>query len=148
MMLLKGCKQCVSNFGKLHRGHRTGKGQFPFQYQRRSMTRNVQTTALCSQFTCQQGSAQNPSSQNSVVGDPKTSRSTGLIQKRQMNQIKLSTFSGSLRKRGSSRNKKQKFFSRFIDYAKGFECVDHNTLWKILKDLGIPDYLFLDKPVC
>ena len=29
----------------------------------------------------------------------------------------------------------------FIDYAKGFDCVDHNKLWKILQELGIPDYL-------
>ena len=29
----------------------------------------------------------------------------------------------------------------FIDYAKAFDCVDHNTLWKILKDVGIPDHL-------
>ena len=29
----------------------------------------------------------------------------------------------------------------FIDYAKAFECVDHNKLWKILKDMGIPDHL-------
>ena len=29
----------------------------------------------------------------------------------------------------------------FIDYAKAFDCVDHNTLWKILKKMGIPDHL-------
>ena len=29
----------------------------------------------------------------------------------------------------------------FIDYAKAFDCVDHNKLWKILKELGIPDHL-------
>ena len=29
----------------------------------------------------------------------------------------------------------------FIDYAKDFDCVDHNELWKILKDTGIPDHL-------
>ena len=29
----------------------------------------------------------------------------------------------------------------FIDYAKAFDCVDHNKLWKILKGLGIPDHL-------
>ena len=29
----------------------------------------------------------------------------------------------------------------FIDYAKAFDCVDHNQLWKILKDMGIPDHL-------
>ena len=28
----------------------------------------------------------------------------------------------------------------FIDYAKAFDCVDHNVLWKILKEMGIPDH--------
>ena len=31
----------------------------------------------------------------------------------------------------------------FIDYAKAFDCVDHNKLWKLLKEMGIPK-----KPVC
>ena len=29
----------------------------------------------------------------------------------------------------------------FIDYAKAFDCVDHNKLWKLLKEMGIPDHL-------
>ena len=29
----------------------------------------------------------------------------------------------------------------FIDYAKAFDCVDHNKLWEILKEMGIPDHL-------
>ena len=29
----------------------------------------------------------------------------------------------------------------FTDYAKAFDCVDHNQLWKILKEMGIPDHL-------
>ena len=36
----------------------------------------------------------------------------------------------------------------FIDYAKAFDCVDHNELWKILKEMGIPDHLPLEKRVC
>ena len=43
---------------------------------------------------------------------------------------------------GSS--KKQDNFQKnicFMDYAKGFDCVDHNKLWKILKEIGIPDHL-------
>ena len=38
----------------------------------------------------------------------------------------------------------------FIDYAKTFDCVDHNKLWKILKEMGIPDDLtcLSEKPVC
>ena len=33
------------------------------------------------------------------------------------------------------------FFFCFIDYAKDFDCVDHKKLWKILKEMGIPDHL-------
>ena len=39
----------------------------------------------------------------------------------------------------------------FIDYAKAFDCVDHNKLWKILKEMGMntrPPDLTLEKPVC
>ena len=35
----------------------------------------------------------------------------------------------------------EKHYFCFIDYAKAFDCVDHNQLWKILKEMGIPDYL-------
>ena len=37
--------------------------------------------------------------------------------------------------------KKKKICLCFIDYAKDFDCVDHNKLWKILKEMGIPDHL-------
>ena len=33
------------------------------------------------------------------------------------------------------------FYFWFIDYAKAFDCVDYNKLWKILKEMGIPDHL-------
>ena len=35
---------------------------------------------------------------------------------------------------------KRNYFS-FIDYAKAFDCVDHNKLWKVLREKGIPDHL-------
>ena len=35
----------------------------------------------------------------------------------------------------------KKIYFSFIDYAKAFDCVDHNKLWKILKEMGIPDHL-------
>jgi len=53
-------------------------------------------------------------------------------------EIKLPTFAGSSKKQQNSR--KDIYFS-FIDYAKSFDCVDHNKLWKILIKLGIPDHL-------
>ena len=45
MMLSKCCTQYASKFGKLSSGHRTGKGQFSFQFQRKAMPKNTQTTA-------------------------------------------------------------------------------------------------------
>ena len=44
MMLSKCCTQYATKFGKLSSGHRTGKGQFSFQSQRKAMPKNVQTT--------------------------------------------------------------------------------------------------------
>ena len=35
-----------------------------------------------------------------------------------------------------------------IDYAKAFDCVDHNKLWKILKEMGIPDHLTWSWEIC
>ena len=37
----------------------------------------------------------------------------------------------------------------FIEYAKAFDCVDHNKLWKISTEMGVPDHLYLppEKPV-
>jgi len=54
-------------------------------------------------------------------------------------EIKLPTSTGSWKKQESSR--KKKIYFCFIDYAKAFDCVDHNKLWKILKEMGIPDHL-------
>ena len=37
--------------------------------------------------------------------------------------------------------KKKSIYFCAIDYTKAFDCWDHNKLWKILKEMGIPDYL-------
>ena len=51
-MLLKCCTQYASKFEKLSSGHRTRKGQFSFQYQRRAMPKNVQTTTQLYSYQC------------------------------------------------------------------------------------------------
>ena len=43
--------------------------------------------------------------------------------------------------RKSKRISEKKIYFCFIDYAKAFDCVDHSKLWKILKEMRIPDYL-------
>ena len=40
-----------------------------------------------------------------------------------------------------AREFQKKFYFCFVDYAKAFDCVYHNKLWKILKEIGIPDHL-------
>ena len=42
---------------------------------------------------------------------------------------------------GKERELQENIYFCFIDYAKAFDCVDHNQLWKILKEMGIPDDL-------
>ena len=61
----------------------------------------------------------------------------GLLEKAEEPEIKLPTSAWSWKKQESSR----KIYFCFIDYAKAFDCVDHNKLWKTLKEMGIPDHL-------
>ena len=61
-----------------------------------------------------------------------------VLEKAEEPEIKLTTFTGSWKKQESSR---KTYFFYFIDYAKAFDCVDHNKLWKILKEMGILDHL-------
>ena len=42
---------------------------------------------------------------------------------------------------GKAKEFQKNIYFCFIDYAKAFDCVDHNKLWKILKEMGIPDHL-------
>ena len=60
------------------------------------------------------------------------------LEKAEEPEVKLPTFAGLSKKQESSRKTST---SAFIDYAKAFDCVDHNKLWKILKEMGIPDHL-------
>ena len=60
------------------------------------------------------------------------------LEKAEEPEIQLPISVGSSQKQESSR--KTSYFC-FIDYAKAFDCVDHNQLWKILKEIGIPGHL-------
>ena len=61
-----------------------------------------------------------------------------VLQKAEEPEIKLPTSAGSSKKQETSG---KNIYFCFIDYAKAFDCVDHNKLWKILKEMGIPDHL-------
>ena len=61
-----------------------------------------------------------------------------VLEKAEEPEIKLPTSAGSWKKQ---REFQKNIYFCFIDYAKAFDCVDHNKLWKILKEMGIPDHL-------
>ena len=61
------------------------------------------------------------------------------LEKTEEPEIKLPTSVGSSKKQENSR--KKNIYFCFIDYAKVIDCVDHHKLWKILKEMGIPDHL-------
>src|SRR5574342_640440 len=61
-----------------------------------------------------------------------------VLEKAEEPEIKLPTSAGSWKKQNSFR---KNIYFCFIDYAKAFDCVDHNQLWKHLKEMGIPDHL-------
>ena len=63
----------------------------------------------------------------------------GDLEKLEEPETKLPTSAKSWKKQEFQRN----IYFCLIDYAKAFDCVDHNKLWKILKEMGIPDH-----PMC
>ena len=59
------------------------------------------------------------------------------LEKAEEPEVKLPTSIGSTKKQEFQKN----IYFCFIDYAKAFDCVDHNKLWKIPQETGIPDHL-------
>ena len=148
MTLLKCCTQHVSKFGKLSSGHRTGKGQFSFQSQRKAMPNNVQTTAqLHSSHTL--ANVQNSPSQTSTVHE--------------LNRELPDVQAGFRKGRGTrdqianicwvtenAREFQKNIYFCFIYYSIAFDYVDNDKLWKILKRVGNmrPPDLPPEKSVC
>ena len=61
-----------------------------------------------------------------------------VLEKEEEPEIKLPTFTGSQRNLGNS---KKSIYLCFMDYAKAFDCVDHDKLQKALGEMGIPNHL-------
>ena len=67
------------------------------------------------------------------------------LEKAEEPEIKLPTSVGLSK---TQENSRKKIYFCFIDYAKAFDCMDHNKLWKILKEMGIPDHLTCSWEIC
>ena len=137
-MLWKCFTQSASKFGKLSSGHRTGKGQFSFQSQRKAMPKNAQTTAQLQ-------------SSHTLVKECLKFSKPGFngtwtvnfqmfkldLEKAEEPEIKLPTSAGSSKKQENSRKTST---SALLTMPKPL-TVWTTTNWKILKDMGIPDHL-------
>ena len=126
------------HIGKLSSGHRTGKGQFSFQSQRKAMPK-------CSNYC------------TIAVISPASKVMLKILQARLQQYVnhELSYVQDGFRKgRGTrdqianilwiikkARESQKNIYFCFIDYVKTFDSVDHNRLWKILQEMGIPDHL-------
>ena len=144
-MLLKCCTQHDSKFGKLSSGHRTGKGQFLFQCQRRAIPKNVQTTLQLPSF-------------HTLAKLCSKSFKLGFSS---MWTEKLLDVQAGLRKGRGTRDQianirwiieKARDFQKniyFIDYTKALDCMDHNKqVENSLRDRNTrPPYLSPEKPL-
>ena len=140
-MLWKCCTQYANKFGKFNHGHRTGKGQFPFQSQRKTMPKNAQIIAQlhpshmlvkqCLKFS-------KPGFSNTWTMNFQMFKM--VLKKAEEPEIKLPASTGSWNKQESSRKKV---------YFCLFDCVHHNKLENSERDGNIrPPDLPLEKPIC
>ena len=140
MMLWKCCAQFTSKFEKFSSGHRTGKGQFSFQSQRKAISKNAQTTAkLHSSPTLVKWCLKffKPAFSNTWTMNFQIDVQAGF---RKGRGTKKSNCQHPLDHEKVRVFQKNIYFC-IIDYVKAFDCMEHNKLWKILKEMGIPDHL-------
>ena len=139
MMLWKCCTQYASKFGKLSSVHRTVKSQLSFQSQRRANAKecsNYCTVALishASKVMLKILQARLQQYANRELPDVQAGFRKGRGTRDQIANIRC------IIEKATEFQKNINFC--FIDYAKAFDCVDHNKLWKILQAMGIPDHL-------
>ena len=134
-MLWKCVTQYIRKFG--HSGHRTGKGQFSLQSQRRAMPTmfNYRTISLIphvSKIMLKILQDRLQQYMNWELPDGQAGFRKGRGTRNQIANIHW-----IIEKKENSR---KNIYFCFIDYTKAFDCVDHNILWKILQEMGIPDH--------
>ena len=124
MMLWKCCTQYASKFGKLSSGHRTGKVFIPIPKKGNAKEcSNYRTIALISHEARLQQYV------NRELPDVQAGFRKGRGTRDQIANIRWIM------------EKAREFQKMSISKAKAFDCVDHNKLWKILQDMGIPGHL-------
>ena len=137
-MLWKCCTRYASKSGKLSSGHRTGKGVFiliPKKGNAKECS-NYCSTALIShtiKVMLKILQARLQQYMNHELSDVQTGFRKGRGTRDQIANIHWIT--------EKAREFQKNTYFCFIDYAKAFDCVDRNKLWKIFKEMGIPAHL-------
>jgi len=114
------------------------KVSFHFNPKERQCQRMLELPHNCTHLTCYQGNAQNSPSQTSAYVTPEHPDVQAGFKKGRRTRDQIANIRWIMEK---AREFQKNIYFCFIDHAKAFDCVDHNKLWKILKQMGIPDHL-------
>ena len=137
-MLLKCCTQYASKFGKLSSSHRTGKGQFSFQSQRRAIPKNVQITVQLHSFHVSKIMLEILQAKlQPYVNQELLDVKVGFRKGRGTRDL-IANICWTI---GKAKEFQKNICFCFTDSAKAFDYVDHNKLWNILNEMGIPDHI-------
>ena len=138
-MLWKCYTKYANKSGKLSSVHRTGKGQFSFRSQRKAMPKNAQSTAkLHSSHTIAKQWSKLSKRGVNYTWIMNFQVFKLVLEKAEEPEIKLPSICWIIKK---ARELQKNIYFCFIDYVKAYDCMNHNKLWKILKEMGIPDHL-------
>ena len=127
-MLWKCYTQYVSKFGKLSSGHRRGKGQFSFQFQRMYNYHIIALILHASKVMLKILQARPQQYMNRILPDVQAG-----FRKGKGTRDQIASIHWILEK---TREFQKNIYFCFIHYAKAFDYMDHNKLWKILKEMG------------
>ena len=131
-MLWKCCTQYASKFGKLSSGHRTGKDQFSFNPKECSNYCTIVLISLTIKVILKILQARFQQYLNPELPDVQAEFRKGRRTRDQI--VKICWMIEKARE-----VQKNNYFY-FIYYAKAFDCLDQNKLWKILKEMRIPEH--------
>ena len=123
---------------KTQQWHRTGKSHFSFQSQRKAMPKMFKLLHNCTHLTHWQSNAQNSLSQALIVSECELPDVQTGFRKDRGIRDQIANICWIIEK---AREFQKSIYFYFIDYAIAFDCMDHNKLWKILEEMGIPDHL-------
>ena len=140
MMLWKCCTQYASKFGKLSSGHRTGKISFHSNPKQCSHYHTIALISHASKVMLKILHARLQQYMNHELSNVQA----GFRKGRGIRDL-FANICWIIKK---AREFQKNIYFCFIDYAKAFDSVDHNKLWKILKEMRIPDYLTCLWEIC